>query len=117
MVSDEIIEFKNKLLKKKEEILTQMQKHLNDKGIEKDEGQEDLADRAAQAYQSEYLIYLTDTEQVILELIEEALERIENGTYAYCVACSGKIQKKRLDVVPWARHCVHCQELQDQGLL
>jgi RNA polymerase-binding transcription factor len=117
MTDDEIQEYKTKLLKKKEEILSEMQKLHSNTSSEKDEGQEDLADRAAQAYQSEYLSYLNDTEQLILQLIEEALERVDSGTYGFCIACSGKIQKKRLDAVPWARHCIHCQELQEQGAL
>lgn len=117
MTGDDLLEHKNKLNKKKEEILSRLQKHLNDQDLAKDEGQDDLADRAAQAYQSEYICNLTENEQLVLQLVEEALDRIENGTFGFCVACSGKIQEKRLEAVPWARHCVHCQELQDQGAI
>lgn len=117
MTPEEISYYKNKLINKKQEILSNLQKHLLNKKVDKEEGQEDLADKAFQTYQQEYLYYLSDSDRFILQLIDEALERITKGTYGYCIACFGKIQQKRLEAVPWARHCIHCQELQDQGLL
>lgn len=117
MTPEELEEYKKKLLKKRDEILSRLEKYLTDTLPDKEEGQEDLADKASHAYHKEYLSYLTNSEQFILELIVEALERIENGSYGYCVSCFGQIQKKRLDAVPWARHCLPCQDLQDQGLL
>jgi DnaK suppressor protein len=33
------------------------------------------------------------------------------------VHCGGEMQQKRLDAVPWARHCLDCQEKQEQGIL
>ena len=49
------------------------------------------------------------------------LERIENRSYGVCADCEEEIQFKRLEAVPWARHCVHCQarlekrQLKDQN--
>ncbi len=117
MTTEELEEYKKKLLQKREEIFSRLEKHLVNTLPEREEGQDDIADKAVHTYHKEYLSYLTNSEQFILELIEEALERIKNGSYGYCVSCFGLIQKKRLDAVPWARHCLHCQELQDQGLL
>jgi len=45
------------------------------------------------------------------------LERVKDGTYGLCVSCQGEVQVKRLEAVPWARHCIECQEKQDEGLL
>jgi DnaK suppressor protein len=42
---------------------------------------------------------------------------MKDGTYGQCVACEQEVQQKRLEAVPWARHCIECQEKQDQGLL
>jgi DnaK suppressor protein len=50
-------------------------------------------------------------------LVSEALDRLKNGSYGHCLACNQEVQVKRLDAVPWARHCIECQEKQDQGLL
>lgn len=82
-----------------------------------DEGAEDLVDRANSAYNREFMLSLSGSELVILKEIEEALTRIDAGSYGVCSACEEKIAHKRLQAVPWARYCIDCQELAEQGLL
>lgn len=43
-------------------------------------------------------------------LVEEALARLETGDYGICLGCEGPISPKRLRAVPWARHCIACEE-------
>jgi DnaK suppressor protein len=45
-----------------------------------------------------------------LRLILRALERINDGSFGICARCEGAISLKRLQAVPWASHCIHCQE-------
>lgn len=45
-----------------------------------------------------------------LRLIQRALQRISDGSFGICVDCEGPIGLKRLQAVPWASHCIHCQE-------
>jgi DnaK suppressor protein len=45
-----------------------------------------------------------------LKNIEEALRKLEEGTYGYCEECGEPIPIKRLKVLPFARYCVRCQE-------
>src|SRR4029079_19509313 len=78
---------------------------------------QDPADIASNAYTKDLLFSQSTNERNILRLVEEALRRIESGDYGYCVACEEEIQEKRLDAVPWARHCIRCQDLQERGLL
>ena len=77
----------------------------------------DLADKAANSYTKEFLFGQTNTDRSTLNLIDAALERIKNGTYGTCVHCEAELQQKRIEAVPWARHCTACQEKQEQGLL
>jgi RNA polymerase-binding transcription factor DksA len=49
-----------------------------------------------------------------LEDISWALSRMREGTYGDCVACGNEIDLARLEVVPWAKFCVVCQEVSDQ---
>jgi DnaK suppressor protein len=42
---------------------------------------------------------------------------MDREEYGVCVACGGEMQQKRIEAVPWARHCIDCQEKQEQGLL
>jgi len=50
-------------------------------------------------------------------LISEALERLDAGSYGACRNCDNPIAGARLDAVPWTRHCIDCQELEERGLL
>jgi len=85
------------------------------RGAEPDAG--DVGDRAAESYQKESSLRELDQDRQRLAAIREALQRDADGTYGLCAACARPIESKRLDAVPWARHCIRCQELQDQGLL
>src|SRR3981189_2560809 len=77
----------------------------------------DLADKAANSYTKEFLFGLRDTSRAMLALIDEALRRIKDNKFGTCVQCEEELQLKRLEAVPWARHCVTCQEKHEQGLL
>lgn len=78
---------------------------------------QDPADKASNAYTKELLFSQSTNDRFILKLIEEALVRLEDGEYGACVNCNKEIQPKRLEAVPWARHCITCQDLQERGLL
>lgn len=52
-----------------------------------------------------------------LRLVELALERIGNGSFGSCAACEGAIGLKRLQALPWADHCIQCQEQSEHGRL
>jgi DnaK suppressor protein len=45
-----------------------------------------------------------------LRLIQQALERINDGSFGICAGCEGPIGLKRLQALPWASHCIQCQE-------
>ena len=103
-----IEQYKNRLLEKQEELRQLVVKSEQD-------GRE--ADEAANSYAKEFLFHQSDDQRRILQLVEEALHRIAKGDFGSCVACEKDVQKKRLKAVPWARHCIGCQEKQEQGLL
>ena len=81
------------------------------------EATQDPADMAANAYTKELLISMSANDRMLLQLIDEALLRVEKGEYGECINCGEQVQIKRLDAVPWARYCVKCQDLQERGLL
>jgi DnaK suppressor protein len=105
------------LFEKREELLRDLIKNreVSDETI--DESAQDMADRATSAYTKEFAYSLSEGDRKTLVLIEEALGRIDNGTYGTCVHCGGVVQEKRIEAVPWARHCLDCQELQDKHLI
>jgi DnaK suppressor protein len=48
--------------------------------------------------------------QALLEEVEDALKRLEQGTYGICVVCGQPIPEKRLEAIPWAARCVKDEE-------
>jgi DnaK suppressor protein len=109
--------FKKRLLTKQEELLRQVTKSEKDGREADEEATQDIADKAANSYTKEFLFHQSDENRRVLQLVNEALERMKSGTYGNCVACEEEVQLKRLEAVPWARHCIECQDKQDQGLL
>ncbi len=77
----------------------------------------DLGDRALSTMSRDLNYQLTSGEREVLRRVEEALKRIDAGSYGACSHCGKKVQPGRLAAVPWARHCIACQELQDRGEL
>jgi DnaK suppressor protein len=52
-----------------------------------------------------------------LQLVDDALARIKDGSFGECISCHEELQQKRLEAVPWTRYCITCQEKMEQGLL
>lgn len=82
-----------------------------------DAGAEDLVDRANDAYNREFMLSLSGSERDALLEVEQAIERLDDGSYGQCDHCEETIPAKRLQAVPWARYCIDCQEQAEQGLL
>jgi DnaK suppressor protein len=97
-------------LNKKEEIVAKLSEVYNEsKEVESGIAQ-DIADKAESSYTKEFLLSLSNAERELLFLIDEALKRIDKNEYGICQMCQKTIGKKRLGVVPWAPHCIECQE-------
>jgi len=109
-------QYRKKLVDKRRELTAAYTKNRH-YGRESDEGgTQDLADKASSSYTKEFLYSLSNTERTILEQVERAIDRMDEGEYGTCMECAEKISKKRLDAVPWARFCVPCQERIEQGV-
>jgi DnaK suppressor protein len=108
---------RERLEQKRHEILENYSKNKT-YGKEADgDGAQDIADKAANSYTKEFLFSLSNAERDTLTLVDEALSRINSKDFGVCVTCDGEMDKKRLEAVPWAKHCLTCQEKQEQGLL
>ncbi|HET8946791.1 MAG TPA: TraR/DksA family transcriptional regulator [Candidatus Polarisedimenticolia bacterium] len=85
--------------------------------LTEDEGTQDLADKASSAYTKEFLYSLSNTDREVLNKVDESLVRLEAGAFGLCEECGDEINRKRLEAVPWASHCITCQEKIEKGLL
>lgn len=108
---------RERLLEQRREI-TDMYEHDVRAGKEAaDEQTDDIVDRANNSYNRELMFSLSDAERNTLLLVEEALKRLDEGAYGTCKSCGNPIGVARLEAVPWARYCIKCQELAEEGML
>jgi DnaK suppressor protein len=77
----------------------------------------DPVDLAVRNYSKNVMLAVSENESRQLALIDEALLRVEDDEYGFCQNCEQEINPKRLAAIPWARYCLNCQELVEQGLL
>lgn len=109
--------FIDTLRKKQHELLDSFERDKEAGNALPDDGIQDLADKAASAYSKELNFSLSDGERNLLMLIDEAFNRIKDGSFGKCTNCGNIIGEKRLQAVPWTPYCIDCQELQEKGLL
>ncbi|MHB8799365.1 MAG: TraR/DksA family transcriptional regulator [Thermoanaerobaculia bacterium] len=114
---DPLEKHRKRLLVKQEELLHDLSRNRQVTDESVDEQAQDMVDRATSAYTREFAFSLSESDRRTLLLIDQALLRLDQGTFGTCVHCQAHVQEKRLEAVPWARHCLECQELQDKGLL
>jgi len=74
-----------------------------------------MADLGTDNYDQEFTLGLIENEQGTLELVNEALSRMESGTYGLCAECSEPISKPRLQAIPYAKHCIRCARKLESG--
>lgn len=72
------------------------------------------ADAGSDAYDRDFALSLLSQEQDALYEIDEAISRLENGTYGTCEMSGKKILRARLEAIPWARFTVECQSQIEQ---
>jgi len=74
-----------------------------------------MADIGTDNYEQEFALGLMDSERRILHEIDDALQRIEDGTYGICEGTGEPISKARLKAQPWARYCVEYARMLEEG--
>ena len=73
-----------------------------------------MADVATDTYDREFSLGLASNERKLIYEFDDALKRIEEGTFGVCEDCKSLIAKNRLKAVPYARLCVKCQEKKEK---
>jgi RNA polymerase-binding protein DksA len=76
-----------------------------------------MADDANETFEQETMLTLRQTAERQLMQVNNALDRIEVGTYGTCANCGKPINPARLDALPFSMYCIDCQNLADKGRL
>jgi len=75
-----------------------------------------MGDMGSDTFELDNALTLVDSERRLLEEIDEALERIENGTYGICLGSGRPISKKRLQAIPWTKYSIeYAAEMEKAG--
>jgi DnaK suppressor protein len=118
MEKKKIETFKKRLETRQQELRRTVNRTQADGRIaDEDTAAADIADRAASSYNKEFLFSQSNNDRQLLMMVDGALARIREGSFGECVHCGNEINAKRLEAVPWTRHCIECQEKLEQGLL
>lgn len=117
----DIKEFKNLLLAKRNEILNNVTS-MEDETLRKQRSDlsnmpTHMADIGTDNFDQEFTLGLMDSERKLLKEIDDALQRIENGTYGICEGSDQPIPKARLEAIPWTRYCIEYAGLLEKGLV
>ena len=118
----DLLEFKKVVIKKKEEILDEI-KHISEDTLKKTQKDASgdisgytyhMADVATDNYDREFSLVLASNERELFFALDEALKKIEEGTFGICEDCKCLIAKNRLKALPYAPLCVKCQSKKEK---
>lgn len=123
MRKTELQRFRKRLLEEKKRVTESLANHEKiikhtdeESGLELAKAHSNhLADQGTDEYQYEATIRLASSEGRYLYHIEQALDRIEDGTYGKCEECKKNISIQRLRALPYARLCIACKEKEEVG--
>lgn len=109
--------FKKRLESRQQELRRTVTRNQADGRTTDEDTAQDIADRAASSYTKEFLFSQSNNDRQLLQMVDKALARIREGSFGECISCGKEINAKRLEAVPWTRHCIECQEKLEQGML
>jgi DnaK suppressor protein len=109
--------FRKRLETRQQELRRAVSRNQQDGRSADEDTAQDIADRAASSYNKEFLFSQSNNDRQLLQMVEGALERLRQGVFGECISCGKEINPKRLEAVPWTRHCIECQEKLEQGVL
>jgi DnaK suppressor protein len=105
------------LLEKRQEMMKEISSTL-EQSLSSDqqrrlESAMDVGDQAMAALERELGISLLEMQNRKRQMIDEALHRLDDGTYGVCADCGVEISERRLQAIPFAKLCVECQSNQE----
>jgi DnaK suppressor protein len=103
--------FRNLLNERRQELLTEAGKTVD--GMDENGNFPDPTDRAAMESDRSFTLRMRDRERKLIAKIEEALRRLEDGSYGVCEECGEKIGAARLKARPVTTLCIDCKSVQE----
>ena len=111
-MTDEIADLRAVLENRRAEVLRSIRSQSSQLTVH--EGEHDLIDRMQSMCRREEVVALLDALTRTLAEVDAALTAMKQGSYGICVDCEEPIASRRLQTIPWASHCIRCQERLEQ---
>jgi DnaK suppressor protein len=108
----ELLDLRERILRSAQDIV---EADAEDGELNSAAGDQHLADHASDILDREVDESLEENAGLIVREIDDALRRIDAGTYGTCVSCGRPIPEERLDAVPYAVLCVPCKRDEERG--
>src|SRR5215471_12078561 len=108
MTKKEMEKYRRLLEQKKNGLSNELAKARDAEEETTEESTQDIADKAVSSYTREFLYSLSDSDRTTLLQIDEALARIDDGSFGACRNCGSPMAEKRLMAVPWTPYCIDC---------
>lgn len=108
----ELVELRERVLRAAHDIV---EADSDDGELSSAAGDQHLADHATDMLDREVDESLEENAEVLVREIDDALARIESGTYGVCLTCGRPIPEERLAAVPYAVQCVPCRREEERG--
>lgn len=121
MNKKDLEKYKKMLLKKREDVITEM-KNITKDTLNKSQREASgdlsgysfhMADQASDNYDREFSLNLASDNQKLVYAIDDALRRIKDKAYGRCLKCNKEIGRRRLRAVPYAILCIECQRKEE----
>tara|TARA_Y100000590_G_scaffold410551_1_gene503719 strand:- start:2767 stop:3183 length:417 start_codon:yes stop_codon:yes gene_type:complete len=106
--------FRLKLINWKKSLLKEVSNTLSNLQTEENSAKPDITDRAADEIERSFELRTRDRERKLISKIDEAIKRIEDGTYGYCEETGDPINIKRLEARPIATLSIEAQEAHEK---
>lgn len=122
LTKKELNGFKKIILDRKEELLEGI-RHISEDTLKKSQKEASgdisgysyhMADVATDTYDREFSLGLASNERELLYELDDALKKIEDGSFGICEECKSLIAKNRLKAVPYARLCIKCKKKKEK---
>ena len=108
MNAKKLKKFKDLILEEKRKTLDELLSGNESYETLKEDAHGDLADIAFQAYEKQSLVSFSQKERDRLDMLNNALKRIEDGSYGKCIDCKEEINEERLTTIPYTLRCINC---------
>lgn len=107
--------FRGLLQRKLSELLEEAGKTVGEMNVLAKDNFPDPIDRASMESDRSFDLRIRDRERKLIAKINEALERIDDGTFGICEVCGGEIGEKRLEARPVTTLCIECKQEQEEN--